>query len=474
MRRARGIAALDPVRFGAATLLLAAVLVYAGFSKAVPFRDHFEVSAVFQQATAVREGTPVRIAGVQVGEVAGVEREPGTDAARVRLRIEEAGLPVHRDATAKIRPRIFLEGNFFVDLKPGTPTAPAMRDGDTIPITRTATPVQFDQVLTALQSDTRADLQEVLTSYGSALTRRPTAADDAGQDPMVQGLTAAQALNRAFDDGPAALRGTAVANTALQGTRPDDLSRLVRGLRGTVEGLGRDEGALRGLVSGFRRTVDAFAAADADLRATVAELPGTLQGADTAFAGLRAALPGTRALSRDSLAFVRETPATIAAARPWVAQTRRLLGPAELQGLARDLRPATASLSRVVDRSTPLLAQADLLARCTTEVLLPTGNTVIDEGPLSTGTANYKAFLSSLVGFNGEGQNFDGNGQVTRLIVGGGANTFSTGPVRGEKLFGNAIRKPLGTRPALPAARPPYRPDAPCKDQTPPDLNGPA
>ena len=32
------------------------------------------------------------------------------------MEIDDKGLPIHKDATLKIRPRIFLEGNFFVDL----------------------------------------------------------------------------------------------------------------------------------------------------------------------------------------------------------------------------------------------------------------------------------------------------------------------------------------------------------------------
>src|SRR3712207_7346325 len=47
---------------------------------------------------------------------------------------------------------IFLEGNFFVDLEPGTPTAPEIEDGDTIPINQTAIPVQLDRKSTRLNS----------------------------------------------------------------------------------------------------------------------------------------------------------------------------------------------------------------------------------------------------------------------------------------------------------------------------------
>ena len=81
----------------------------------------FEVDAVFHSANSIRPGSPVRIAGVNVGKVQRRRaRQEGTEAARRdACRSTSAACRSTRDATAKIRPRIFLEGNFFVDLKPG-------------------------------------------------------------------------------------------------------------------------------------------------------------------------------------------------------------------------------------------------------------------------------------------------------------------------------------------------------------------
>ena len=77
------------------------------------------------------------------------------------MEIKDKGLPIHEDAELKIRPRIFLEGNFFVDLQPARRRA-ELDDGERpIPTTQTAAPVQFGDLLAALQSDTRADLQIV-------------------------------------------------------------------------------------------------------------------------------------------------------------------------------------------------------------------------------------------------------------------------------------------------------------------------
>src|SRR5258705_6694624 len=110
----------SPFKVGALVLLVMAVATYFGFTKHVPFTHGFRVKAVFQSANSIRVNSPVRIAGVNIGKVKSVARQPGTDAAIVEMEIDKKGLPIHKDAQAKIRPRIFLEGNFFVDLKPGT------------------------------------------------------------------------------------------------------------------------------------------------------------------------------------------------------------------------------------------------------------------------------------------------------------------------------------------------------------------
>src|SRR3954453_19722135 len=174
-------------KVGAAVLLVMAVATYVGFNKHVPFPHGFRVKAVFPSANSIRTNSPVRIAGVNVGKVKKIERQDGTDAAVVTMEIDKKGLPIHKDATVKIRPRIFLEGNFFVDMEPGTPGTPTLGDGDTLPIAQASTPVQLDQVLTALQQDTRKQLQELLDTYGRALTTKPTAAQNAVQDPSVRG-----------------------------------------------------------------------------------------------------------------------------------------------------------------------------------------------------------------------------------------------------------------------------------------------
>jgi phospholipid/cholesterol/gamma-HCH transport system substrate-binding protein len=468
---------INPVTAGLIALIVIVVGTYFGFTKHIPFTHDFRVKAVFQSSNSLRLNSPVRIAGVNVGKVTKIERYADTDMALVTLEVKDAGLPIHKDATAKIRPRIFLEGNYFVDLKPGSPSAPTLEDDDQpLKVTQTATPVQLDEVLSVLQEDSRTDLKALLDGFGNGLTHKPTTLEDARSHPITRGQSAAESLNDAIDYGADAFRGTAIVNQALLGERPDDLSRLISSFGKVAGGLSANEEQLKDLITNFNTTVGALASEQGNLRASIRELGPTLTAANRAFASLNAAFPPTRAWAREMLPGVRETAATINASFPWMEQTSKLLGPAELQGVARQARPTTVSLAALTNASLELFPQVELAAKCVTKVILPTGDVVIQDGNLTTGKENYKEFWYTMVGLAGEGQNFDGNGMYVRFQPGGGTQTVSTGKVNGvgAPLLANVQETPIGSRPVYPGKRPPYKPNATCYKQTPPDLNGPA
>src|SRR3954453_17126742 len=129
---------MNPLTAGLIVLVIAGIGVFFGFTKHVPFTHGFQLKAVFSSANSIRKNSPVRIAGVNVGKVKGIEGLPHSTASVVTMEIDNKGLPTHKDAQLKIRPRIFLEGNFFVEISPGTPSAPTLSDDDTVPITQTA------------------------------------------------------------------------------------------------------------------------------------------------------------------------------------------------------------------------------------------------------------------------------------------------------------------------------------------------
>ena len=190
---------------------------------------------------------------------------------------------------------------------------------------------------------------------------------------------------------------------------------------------------------------------------------------------LNAAFPSVRAFATEIRPGVRETPATIEAAFPWIEQTRALVQPEELGGLAEELSPATADLARLIDRASELLPQTDLASKCLRDVVLPAGDLVLQD-EFTNGAENYKEFFYALVGIAGEGQNFDGNGMYVRFQTGGGSQQVSLGQsnIGTGPQFANLPTPPIGNRPAYPGKQPPLRDDQPCYKQKLPDLNGPA
>jgi phospholipid/cholesterol/gamma-HCH transport system substrate-binding protein len=478
MRRGQRQRISAPVAGGLFVAVIAVACFFV-FTLANPFSSPYEFKATFANATNIGTGSPVRIAGVQVGKVTKIE-PAGSDstAATLTMEISDRGLPIHKDAYLKIRPRIFLEGNFFVELQPGSPSAPELDSGKTIGMVQTDGPVQIDQVLTTLQKDTRANLQNLIKGYGDSIYGDPAPGEDDDQDPEVKGERASQALNDSLKYSPGALKGTAQVNQALLGTQPHDLSKLIAGTQRTSAKLASREGALKDLITNFNRTTAALADEQGNLRQTIVLIPRVLEAANPALDSLNRSFPPTRAFAREVLPGVRETAATINASFPWIAQTRALVSPAELQGLVADLRPAVADLSAVTDDTIELLPQVDLVNRCATNVLLPTGDVKLDDGFLTTGLENYKEFWQTMTSLSGESQNGDGNGFYTRFQTGGGTNTLSTGNVGTDTatgtatpFLGNFTLPPIGTRPARPATKPPVNRKKACYTNTPPDLN---
>ncbi len=214
---------MSPVMAGAIATVIIAVAVFFAFSALNPFHHPYTFTATFKSANNLKPKSPVRIAGVEVGVVKKVEPIPeGDGAAEVTMEVEKAGLPIHKDAQLKVRPRIFLEGNFFVDIQPGTPGSEDLKDGGNIPVNQTETPVQFGQILTALQSDTREDLKDFLREYATngLGNGKPQGQSD---EP-----TGADYYNQSLDDAPDALKNVSIANDATLGRHPGDLQRVIK------------------------------------------------------------------------------------------------------------------------------------------------------------------------------------------------------------------------------------------------------
>jgi phospholipid/cholesterol/gamma-HCH transport system substrate-binding protein len=473
---------------GLVLVIVLGIASVLAFTKQLPWGDAYEVHAVFESAQNVRPSSPVRIAGVEVGEVTQVEplgaaetedvqaqadedagpalaesaSAGGQEGARVTMELTEDALPLHSDAQFKLRPRLFLEGNLFVDLQPGSPNADEIEDGHTFGVDQTSYSVQLDQILTTLQGDVRRDLQIFLNQFGNALVKHGGAAG----------------FRELYRTSPPANKFTAQVNEAFLGTHPGDLGGLIKGLDRVVRGLGRNEAALQSLITNFRTFSGSFAAEDVALGEAIEELPAVLDSARPAFANLNASFPALRAFAREALPGTRSAPETLDAAIPFIEQVRRLVSERELRGLVADLRPTIPRLATLAKRNLGFLKQARSLSSCFNEVVIPWGNDTVDPPasyPFEPVGRVFETTGYGLTAIAGESRSGDANGQYIRTQAGGGANTVVVPPGPGRpETFGVTPFPLTGATPSFhpleDSDKTAFRPDVPCEEQEPPDL----
>jgi phospholipid/cholesterol/gamma-HCH transport system substrate-binding protein len=469
---------ISPVKASLIGLVLLAVATYFVFTKQLPFTHHFTVNAVVRNSNLLVPGSAVRIGGVDVGKVSSTGRYRDTNLSVVRMEIDNTSQEIHSDATIAIRPRLFLEGNFYVQLSPGSAGAPPIKDGGTIPVGRTSTPVQLDQVLDALPASIRLGLQQTLQGFGQSLNTTPTPEQNQHLNPYVRGLTGAQGVNKSFDTSVAALRDSAQVSEALTGPHGKALSQTIAGFARASAGLARADGRLTQLVSDFDTTMRAAATQQQGLRRTVALLGPTTRNANIAFSALDRAFPATEQFSTALAGSLSQLPSTITTAYPWLSQAGPLLSNSELRGLLNDLQPATAYLAQLTHSELQFLPKITKFNRCITKVFLPTGNLVVNDGPLSSGAPNYREFWYAMTGQAAEGQGADGNGNFLRIGASGGPVTVESGKTNFEGQndtgFGQLPAAPLSTRPAFPNKVPPLKRSVACYTQPIPNVNGAA
>ncbi|HEX6115697.1 MAG TPA: MlaD family protein [Solirubrobacterales bacterium] len=456
---------------------VAIVVTVAGvlfaFYGELPWSKGYELEAVFPRVQGLNPDSPVRVAGIDVGEVTAVEHAaaaPGSAAGSaseraenpagatvVTMELADEALPIHADATLRIRPRLFLEGNYFIELETGSPSAPELDDGATISYTRTSAPVQLDEVLTSLDAGVREDLQVALDELGGALV------DEGG----------AEGLREVIRSSGGAAKQTAIVNEALLGTEPGDLSGLVRNLQRVTAALDRNEPALQGLISNGNEVTGALAAEGAALERSVADLPGTIDSARPTLDALNASFPPARAFARDALPGVRALPAALDATTPLLRQVRGLVSEDELRGGLADLRPAIPRLASLTRDTTGLLAEARLLSSCFSEVVIPWSHMTVPDPETPPRGEIYKETAWGLTGISGESRNFDGNGPWARVLSGTGTNLTVLPPLEGtsDQVLGLTPFPLLGARPAIDSsAHTPLRRDVACEGNDPPNL----
>ncbi|WP_146175400.1 MlaD family protein [Paraconexibacter algicola] len=244
---------------GVALLVVISLTIVLGVTKPNPVKDTYRYWAVFDTVHGLGAiDRDVRIAGVKLGEVGKVERVG--DDVRVELKLSE-DYPVHTDARADMRPHTLFEGSNFIDLAPGSPSAPLLRDGGEIPVRQTTNYVTLDKALRVLRPEIRTDLRRLARVGGETLRGE-----------------AITGLQTTLKNAPAMARALAPAMRAAQGPQRRELVGSIRGLARTADALASERDQLIPLTRRVNATMAALSVdGGAPLDAALAELPATLE-----------------------------------------------------------------------------------------------------------------------------------------------------------------------------------------------------
>jgi phospholipid/cholesterol/gamma-HCH transport system substrate-binding protein len=148
---------------GASALVVAAGLIVGGEALYQSTHRGIAVTAYFSESIGIYPGSDVRILGVRVGSVDTVQ--PDGQEVKVTLTVE-SGIPVPADVqVAVVAPSVVSDR--YVQLTPAYSGGPRLVSGAVIPVTRTAVPVEIDQIYAALN--------QLATALGPSGANKPGA-----------------------------------------------------------------------------------------------------------------------------------------------------------------------------------------------------------------------------------------------------------------------------------------------------------
>ena len=317
-----------------------------------PFQSFYAVNGAFSSAAAVVPGLgePVNVAGVHVGEVTDTSLQNGQGI--IHMQIDPHKMPrLYRDARADLVPNTPLM-DMQVNIFPGESAAGVLPSGATIPVGQTTTPTSADDLLDALDTDTRTWFTSLITELDNGTRGR-------GRDIrallMSVGPTAAQ-LRQIGD---------------LLAGRRRELAALVHDLGTLTRATTARDAQIRTVVDAGNQTVQAIAGQDVALRAAIGRLPGTLATTRSTLSDLTGFSDQLGPTATALVPTARSLPATLRDASTVVrgAAVLPLSKIPAFEGavlpLARQLAPISSGLTRAVP---PLTGSFKVLGYVTNEL----------------------------------------------------------------------------------------------------------
>jgi phospholipid/cholesterol/gamma-HCH transport system substrate-binding protein len=310
------------------------LFLWLSFGGTIPFAAQgYRFEASFPNAQALATQADVRIAGVSVGKVVAKSPDPRGNRVIATIELQKRYAPIREDARAILREKTII-GETYVELTPGSPSAPVLPDGGTLARTNVEPAVQLDQIFNAFEPTTRRAFQVWQQQLAIAVH---------GND---------QNLNSVLGNLP---QFTADASDVL-GVLDIEHAATVRLVRngGTVfAALTQDQSALRNLITSAGAVFATTAANNEQLAAKIHVFPTFLNETKLTFARLQTFAVDTNPLISELVPVAVELGPTLNAVRVLSPDLRRLF--VDLGPLTTASETGFPALAQVLHGAEPLL-----------------------------------------------------------------------------------------------------------------------
>lgn len=382
------------LRFGLWVLLISFVLLYWGFVHHLPFMGGPEgrvVLAEVRTAANVNKRTPVRVGGIDVGTIEKVVASGAGHTSTIAMRLKDDDVDLRSDASADVRFRTLLGGSMYIDLHPGSASAPPLGNR-TIPLARTTAQVDWDEFNGIFAEPVPEAQRKIIKGFADAL-----------ESP--------KPLRRLLRDAPPAFGSFGRSASASRGRDDGELTELIRNANRVLRGFAADGYALGDTISGAQRTVTSMARARSALSDTLESAPAALRSARTAMTRFDRTLSALDPLAEELLPGLREVEPSARRMRPAMASLEGLLGEAE--PLLESAPPALESLRDAARAGLPMIDALKPLTDRLNGRFLPFLNTYNPKIRLKV----YEMFGPFMSVHNDSQKGFDDNGFFLRTVA---------------------------------------------------------
>jgi virulence factor Mce-like protein len=314
--------ASNPVLIGALTVLVTIVAVYLAYNatNGLPFVPTYSLHVEAADASELTHGTDVTMGGSMVGVVSSVtpmRTASGRAIALLNLNLDKSidPLPVNSVFTIRLKGAIGLK---YLDITLGN-SRRGWPQGATVPISRTSSEVDFDQVLSMFNPPTRAGVQASTTGFGQSVAGRGPDLNDAigalvplfgDLGPVARNLSSSQTDLAGFFRGLEGFAGALAPVAETQATLFANLDTTFRALAGVAvpalqQTISLTPPLFQSTISGgpvIRPFLTDAALLLGELAPGVATLPKSAPALADAFAAGTRNLPATAALDRETAA----------------------------------------------------------------------------------------------------------------------------------------------------------------------------